>query len=70
MRPKIGCASCQFNATMIVGSKALCYFCARQTIFDLVRGSGRVFFQDGGTVGGFKAITFRTEKLGKKTTST
>lgn len=67
MAVKIGCAACQFDARLILGSKPLCYFCARQIIFEMVRGNSKVSFFDDSTVGGLKEIRYRLDS--KKPTS-
>lgn len=58
---KTGCSACQGIAVYLVGDHSLCYFCARQTIFDMARGSNVKFWQDG-TVRNMQVISFtRTE---------
>lgn len=64
MAGKIICEACQFWATMIVGHKALCYFCARQTIFDMVRNSPRIKFVNGAEADGLKVIDYSVARTG------
>lgn len=59
MNAAITCAACQFPATIFVGNRCFCYFCARQVIFDMVRSEKKVSFTQVPKVGGMLVIGTR-----------
>lgn len=58
MAVHLTCDSCLCRATIFLGARPLCYFCARQFIFDTVRTSHNVRFTNGRQAGGLHVIDF------------
>lgn len=61
----ISCDACPYRATMFLGVRPLCSFCARRIIFDTVRTSHDVRFTNGREVGGLHVIDFAIKKGAK-----